>query len=394
MLFGLIMIYQISPQYVHIMNELRGTDLHPQYIFTRQLINVALSLTAFIVLAKVIPYELIKKSAPVVLIFGIVTCIVLAIAGALDLRIAQCSLGACRWINLGFVTFQPAELLKLGLVLYLAVLLGVAAREGNVNKSSTLTRLAIITGIALMFVVIIQRDLGTGVVIACITLAQMLISGINKKTLALIIGAAVIAAMLFTVAVPHRRARLMTFLKGDEASISDDGSYHIVNAKIAIGSGGFFGVGIGNSVQSTGYLPESISDSIFAIIGETFGFIGLLIVIGLFAFLLWLLLRVTYYSHDPISQIISIGVFGWIAAHVFMNIAAMIGIIPLTGITLPFLSSGGTSMIFIATALGIVSQLSCYTSHTPAPSNASIESPSAIKRRTPVATTYRSQRKR
>jgi cell division protein FtsW len=158
----------------------------------------------------------------------------------------------------------------------------------------------------------------------------------------------------------------MTFLSGDTSNTEDSGSYHVAHAKMAIGTGGLMGVGIGNSVQATGYLPESINDSIFAIMGETFGFVGLVSVVVLFVILLLRLLNTAYFLHDKTGQILTAGVFGWVAAHVIMNIAAMTGLMPLTGITLPLLSYGGTSMLFIAFSLGLVYQLSSYTAHAPA----------------------------
>tara|TARA_B100001123_G_C15260773_1_gene1006488 strand:- start:1294 stop:1851 length:558 start_codon:yes stop_codon:yes gene_type:complete len=155
----------------------------------------------------------------------------------------------------------------------------------------------------------------------------------------------------------------MTYLQGDSTSTSDDESYHIQQAKIALGSGGAFGVGIGSSVQASGYLPESMNDSIFAIIGETFGFIGTVSLIAVFVALLMRLLRVMDFLVDLRLKLLVAGVFGWLAAHVILNIAAMIGIFPLTGITLPLLSYGGTSMLFMTAALGLVYQLSRYTVH-------------------------------
>lgn len=131
----------------------------------------------------------------------------------------------------------------------------------------------------------------------------------------------------------------------------------------AIGSGGLFGVGIGNSVQAAGYLPEAINDSIFAILGETFGFAGLMVILWLFYMLLRQIIRMMERLPDPRYQLLVAGVFGWITSHVVINIAAMIGLIPLTGITLPFLSFGGTSMVFMAAALGLVFQVSQFTVH-------------------------------
>ncbi len=166
------------------------------------------------------------------------------------------------------------------------------------------------------------------------------------------------------VIAPHRIARVATFLQGDSATVQDASSYHIAHALIAIGSGGFSGVGIGNSVQATGYLPEAINDSVFAIMGETFGFVGLVLVLLLFGALLLALLKVADRLPNMYEKLIVTGVFGWLAAHVILNVAAMTGVFPLTGITLPLLSFGGTSMIFIAGALGLAFRLSSYTIHS------------------------------
>jgi cell division protein FtsW len=131
---------------------------------------------------------------------------------------------------------------------------------------------------------------------------------------------------------------------------------------LAIGTGGFFGVGIGNSVQATGYLPESINDSVFAIMGETFGFVGLFVIIAVFGAMLIRMLKVAEHTPGRNERYYIVAVFAWTLAQVAVNIMAMTGLVPVTGITLPLLSYGGTSMIFISFAIGLVLQLSCYTS--------------------------------
>ena len=131
---------------------------------------------------------------------------------------------------------------------------------------------------------------------------------------------------------------------------------------LAIGTGGLTGVGIGNSVQATGYLPESINDSVFAIMGETFGFIGLFLVLSVFGVLLLRILKVASHTVATDERLVTVGIFGWTLAQVVVNIMAMTGLVPVTGITLPLLSYGGTSMVFLAYALGLVLQFSCYTS--------------------------------
>ena len=158
----------------------------------------------------------------------------------------------------------------------------------------------------------------------------------------------------------------MTFIQGDSHkgnSSQENKNYHIQQARIAIGSGGLLGLGIGKSVQATGYLPEATNDSIFAVMGETFGFVGLMAILALFTALLLSILHVAARLPNVTLRLIVAGIFGWIASHVILNIAAMTGLAPLTGIPLPLLSYGGTSMLFIAAALGLVFQISKYTSH-------------------------------
>jgi cell division protein FtsW len=192
---------------------------------------------------------------------------------------------------------------------------------------------------------------------------MMTVAGVSKRVGALLLSGVVLLGVVLIVIAPHRIERVVTFFAGDAASLNDDSNYHITHAKIAIGSGGLFGVGIGNSVQATGYLPEAINDSVFAIMGETFGFVGLTVILLLFSALLLRLLRIADHLSDSWMKLAVAGVFGWLGSHVILNVAAMTGVFPLTGITLPLLSFGGTSMIFIAAALGLAFQLSRYTAH-------------------------------
>ncbi|NTW62142.1 FtsW/RodA/SpoVE family cell cycle protein [Candidatus Saccharibacteria bacterium] len=187
----------------------------------------------------------------------------------------------------------------------------------------------------------------------------------NKKVGFIIASTLLLGGILMILMAPHRIERILTYVKGDSVSAeeSDGASYHVEHAKLAIGTGGLFGVGIGNSVQATGYLPEAVNDSLFAIMGEIFGFVGLMAIIALMVSLLMRLLKIMDHLVDIRLKLLAAGVFGWFGTHVILNIASMIGIFPLTGITLPLLSFGGTSMLFIAAALGVVFQLSRYTVH-------------------------------
>ena len=280
----------------------------------------------------------------------------MALLALIGSSLAKCELGGCRWFNFGSVSFQPAEFLKLGLVLYLAQLTAKWKKEGKLESRDYLQPYAIIAVVALFLVVILQKDLGTGLAVVAIILAIMYMGGIKTSVFVAVLAIVAVGGVVAIVSSPHRLERMTTFSGSGNA----DENYHIDNAKMAIGTGGLAGVGIGNSVQATGYLPESINDSVFAVMGETFGFLGLFAVIMAFTILLMRLLKVSQKLETEESLVV-VGIFAWIAAQVVVNIASMTGLVPLTGITLPLLSYGGTSMMFVAFSLGLTLQLSCYT---------------------------------
>ena len=367
MLLGLIIMYAIGPQRANVLNNAYNTDYYTSmYFFIKQVVSLGLALAAFITLA-LVPFQWVKKYAGKILLVGFIACAVLAIAGLTHMGIAQCSLGACRWFDLGPLgSLQPAELLKFGLLVFTAGFVGMRAKQGLINDlHKTLIPLGALVLLAVIFIIGIQKDMGTGIAMLAILASMMMVGGVDKKVGIGLLGGALVLGILLIIIAPHRVDRITTFLAGDTSSSveDDDANYHITHAKIAIGSGGLLGVGIGNSVQATGYLPEAINDSVFAIMGETFGFVGLTLILFLFTALLIRLLRVTDHLPDMWMKLAVAGVFGWLGAHVILNVAAMIGVFPLTGITLPLLSFGGTSMIFIAGALGLAFQLSRYTVH-------------------------------
>jgi cell division protein FtsW len=382
MLLGLIVMYAIGPQRAHVLNNAYGTDYYTSmYFFIKQTVSLMLALATFIALA-LIPYKYLKKYAVKILFAGLGTCVLLAIMGNLmHLPLAQCSLGACRWFDLGPLgSLQPAELLKFGLLVFTAGFLGMRLQQGKVNDlHRTLIPLGALMLLAAILVIGIQKDMGTGIAMVAIFASMLMVAGVSRKVGVVLLGAALALGVLMIIIAPHRIERIMTFLDGDtnDSMTVDDANYHITHAKIAIGSGGAFGVGIGNSVQATGYLPEAINDSVFAIMGETFGFVGLTVILMLFTALLLRLLKVADHLPDPWMKLAVAGVFGWLGSHVILNVAAMIGVFPLTGITLPLLSFGGTSMIFIAGALGLAFQLSRYTVHGSLNKESNYENPSS-----------------
>ena len=363
MALGLIIIYAIGPMRANVLNSTYGTDYDSNYFFLGQLRSVALSLVAFFLAFKVIPYKYLQKFAKPLMITALVISALLWVLSMTGSSLAKCELGECRWFNFGPVSFQPAELLKLALVIYLADFLTRAKAEHRLGSFKEFwLPLLIVCGASLFLVVIAQGDLGSGVALIAIIFGMLLISGIPAKQYLIMVALVLVISVGAVATSSHRMQRVdawLTTLTGGESS---DSTYHVDNAMLAIGTGGFFGVGIGNSVQATGYLPESINDSVFAIMGETFGFIGLFAILAIFGAMLLRMLKVADHTSDGDNRLFVVGVFSWTLAQVVVNIAAMTSLVPVTGITLPLLSYGGTSMIFIAFAIGEVCQISCYTS--------------------------------
>ena len=366
---GLLVMYTIGPVRANFLNAALGYQKYSEgYFFYHQLISVAASIAVFVVFSKFISYEKIQKIAKIFIIIALGSCILLALAQVAHLPLAKCELGACRWLLIAGVSIQPAELVKFSLIVYLASIFAEYRGKGQKRDNilfnvDFLWRFILTVGLSLFFVVVMQKDLGSGVPIAVISLFMLFASGIPIKSFLIICLAVFVMGVGAVMSSPHRRERLSTYFGGTSESSEDDSdAYHIENALIAIGTGGLFGVGIGNSVQATGYLPESINDSVFAIMGETFGFIRLVLVLFGFSWLLFRILKVSDYSRDYQNSLIAVGVFAWVMTHLVVNVMAMTNIIPLTGITLPLLSYGGTSMMAVGGALGLVYQLSKYTS--------------------------------
>ena len=217
-----------------------------------------------------------------------------------------------------------------------------------------------VLGISLFLIVVSQKDLGSAVPLGVIALTILFVAGIKIWKIMIMFAVILALGVGMILSSPHRRERLFTFTgKGDATT-----DYHIENALITVGSGGFLGVGIGNNVQTAGYLPESITDSMFAVVSEMWGFVGAVAVIGLYVHLFMEILKVANTSENLYFRLVTMGVFAWLFSQVAVNISAMIALIPLTGITLPLLSKGGTSLLITCFGLGLVINISRFTSRT------------------------------
>lgn len=350
---GYVAMFSILPAITH------GNDQASTAYVIKQFAFFGVGVLAFI-LASRLPLDLFRRYSARIFTIAFLICLALPIMGIFHAPIAKCALGACRWYRLaGVGTFQPAELLKLGALLFVASIITAEARAHRLNDWNTLWQVMAVLMMTLFVVALLQKDLGTGVAFIAIVLAQLVISGMRWSRVAIAVGIIVVAAAVSIVIAPHRLERVMTFV----GSGNEESNYHINQAILALGSGGMFGRGVGKSVQAFGWLPEAVNDSIFAIIGEMTGWLGSVALIALFVALLWIIIHKVDYTKNYYLRLVLAGVFGWLSSHVIMNVGAMTHMIPLTGITLPLVSIGGTSLVFIMLTLGMVLGISRYTSH-------------------------------
>lgn len=359
LLIGLVVLFAISPYQVERIN-LDGGQLDQAHFMQRQMLYLAVGLSAFVA-AAFIPLAFWVKHAGKILLLGIGACLLLSLIGLfIKDGIVYESGGAVRWFNLGVASFQPAELLKFGTILFLAVFIGRRIRQGGLNSiRKTLFPVASIVGLGGLLVIVFQKDMGTGITMIGPVATMLFLAGLNKRLILASVSTVIVSGLLLIVTSPHRIARVATFF--NPADTGEAANYQITQAAIALGSGGFAGRGLGESVQAFGYLPEALNDSIFAVLGETFGFAGLVIIMAIFTALILRLLKIFEQMPDPTMRMLVAGVAGLIMTHTVVNIGSMTGIFPLTGVTLPFLSFGGTSLLFTMLSLGIVFHISRYT---------------------------------
>jgi cell division protein FtsW len=349
---GLIVVYAISP-------ALAVADNIPtSYYIIKQLIAIALSGVAFVITSQV-PLEHWRKAyKPIIVIAALATLVALVMP-------VNPAYPAHRWVRLGSLSFQSVELVKFALMIWLAGFLAERIKQGTITNTR-LTLKPIIYALVGIGVVVagVQSDLGSTGVMVVMMASMAFIAGLPFRRILLIGGLIALGLVLAVSAIPYRRARLETFLH--PTSNCQSSGYQACQALIAVGSGGTVGLGLGSSVQAYGYLPEAVNDSIFAIYAEKFGFIGCLILLAIFMGFFGRLKIIAERVPDDFSRLLVIGALSWFSVQSLINIGAMIGLLPLKGITLPFISYGGTSVVFVAAAVGLAFQASRYTSFSAA----------------------------
>jgi len=258
--------------------------------------------------------------------------------------------GATRWLGAGMFQFQPSELLKVSLVLYAAQLL--AARPQSVRTVATMTKPLLLVVGAACALLMKQPDMGTTMVVCFAIGALLVAAGTPMRNLALIGGTLLFLATILAIAEPYRRERLFSFL--DPFADAGNSGFQAVQALTAIGHGGFFGVGLGESVQKIFYLPEAHTDMILAVIGEELGLFGILGLIGLYGMIGYAGLRVAKLARDRYSKLLAAGITSLILCQATLNFFAVLGLMPLTGVPLPFISYGSSNLVVLMGAMGLL----------------------------------------
>ena len=258
--------------------------------------------------------------------------------------------GATRWLGAGPLQFQPSELLKISLVLYAAQLL--AARPNGLRTLGGLCKPLLLVVAAACALLLAQPDMGTAIVV-CLSIGALLVAaGARLRDLATITGVLSLLAFVVAVVEPYRRERLTSFL--DPWADASDTGFQAVQAMIAMGSGGVFGVGLGESVQKVFYLPEAHTDMILAIIGEEVGLIGVTGLVALYGMIAYGGLRAAKLARDRYSKLLAAGITSLILCQATLNLFAVMGLAPLTGVPLPFISFGNSNLIVLLAGMGLV----------------------------------------
>jgi cell division protein FtsW len=289
--------------------------------------------------------KVVRALTPVLLVTSFVLNVAIMLPG-----IGVTVNGATRWIGAGALQFQPSELLKVSIVLYGAQLL--ASRPDSVRTVATMTKPLLLVVGAACALLMKQPDMGTTMVVCFAVGALLIAAGTPMRNLALIGGVLLFLATILAIAEPYRRERLFSFI--DPFADAGDSGFQAVQALTAIGHGGFFGVGLGESVQKIFYLPEAHTDMILAVIGEELGLFGILGLLSLYGMIGYAGLRVAKLARDRYSKLLAAGVTSLILCQATLNFFAVLGLMPLTGVPLPFISYGASNLVVLMGAMGLL----------------------------------------
>lgn len=342
---GLLMVYSSSSVWA----DFKYADKF--FFLKRQIMFGGVGIIAmFIIMA--IPFHTWKKYAKPILFLCFLLLLIVLIPG-----IGLIRGGAQSWIGIGAFSIQPSEFMKLGLIIFLSAYLSTHKKYiTSFTKGFLPMLLLVMTAFGL---IMLQPDLGTGVVLVLTCAMMIFIAGARLSHFVGLGVIGIVGFVLLIISAPYRISRITAFLNPWDDPLGD--GFQIIQSLYAIGPGGLMGVGLGKSLQKYFYLPEPQTDFIFSILGEELGFIGGTIIIALFGILFWRGIKISLEAPDSFSRYVAFGIILMITIQVMINISVVIGLIPVTGITLPFLSYGGSSLTLTLCSVGILLNISAHT---------------------------------
>ena len=335
--FGLVMVLSSSS----IDSLVANRDAY--YIFSRQFIYALIGLTVMLVIAS-LPVSFIRNRVGLVLMIGF----------ALQLAVPFIGIsvnGNTNWLSIAGFTLQPSEFLKLALIMYMGWF--VSNREFEMDNPQRVLYPLLAVGGGAVLLVMFGRDLGTAVIFSFIIFGTLLMAGVPGKILGRVALIAIALAAAATATSTSRMARITAWLNPGSAS-SDAFNWQFEHGTWALAAGGVFGVGLGNSKMKWSWIPEVENDFIFAVIGEELGLVGAMVVIGMFALLIASLIKVMLRAESTFARVTTLGVVIWILSQSAVNIAVVLGVLPVLGVPLPLISAGGSSLIATLAGIGLV----------------------------------------
>ncbi len=343
---GLLLVYGLLMSFSASFVEAAQTG-DPFRIFRRQVTWAGLGVVAFAVAAQV-HHRQWRRAAWPLLVVALGALVLVLIPGMGVERF-----GSSRWLTVGPVEMQPSELAKLAVLVWVAdVFDRKRPRDGSVQQLDHLLLPALPLFGVVALLVLLQPDLGTVVLLGLIVGAILWIEGLPMRMVTAMAAAALGIVIVLALVAPYRMARITGWLSPEDDPL--DTGFQLLQARYALGSGGLFGVGLGSSRAKWDFVPNPETDFIFAIIGEELGLFGAVVILALFGALLYLGMRTAYRATDPFARTVAFAVTAWIVGQALVNIAAVTGLLPITGVTLPLVSVGGSSLIVTLAALGML----------------------------------------
>jgi cell division protein FtsW len=339
---GIVMVYSASSA---VALKRFGSDT---YFFKRQVVY-ALAAIMVLITCRHIPYPVYRKMAYPILAVAFLLLIALYLPG-----VGHAVGGARRWLRICGVSFQPSELARLALIIYLAYSMSKKQENIKVFAIGFLPHAIVLAGLGAL--VVMQPDFGMAVMLALVAWTMLFVGGVRLFHLFTALAAILPIVYYLLVHVGYRVRRLASFL--DPWRYESDAGYQIVHSLMAFGSGGITGSGIGNSYQKLFYLPEPHTDFILSVVGEELGLVGVCIVVGLYVMLVWRGIVIAMRARDLFATYLAVGLISALGLHVCINIGVTMGLLPTKGLTLPFISYGGTSLVMNVAAIGILMNIS------------------------------------